>query len=130
MNNNINVSSPNFGMAYLKGNTKRLAKHLNELKPEQLNELTEKMADAAGKLKGTMFADAMVHAAEDGKTLYHEVTWYAPYFKEDGSVATGGLRTTVNTIEEAVKTTLEKEKEMEAAWQYARAQEALLKRLL
>ena len=130
MNNSVNVQSPSFGMAYKIGNLKEMVKYLNRQEPEVINQLNIQMKEAAEKLKETKYADAVLYADNEGKKLYHNISWRIPVFTEEGKVATScsviGLDENINN---AVEETLKKEKAMTAAYEYAQKQAELLGKL-
>ena len=130
MNNNLNVQSPSFGMAYRVGDVKQMAKYLNEQEPAVIKELGEKMANAVEKLKDTKYADAVLYADNERKTLGHAIQWKHPVFKEDGTIFPGFSGVCMGgDIDKAVEATLEKENAMAAAFEYAEKQAEVLKKM-
>ena len=130
MNNSVNVQSPSFGMAYKVGNLKKYVEFLNSQEPEVINKLNAEMKEAAEKLKNTKLAHATLYVNEDGKTLCHSINWQEPVFNERGEVGSCFTGDCLGeSIKDAVEATLEKEKAMTAAYEYANRQAELLKEL-
>ena len=130
MNNNVSVQSPNFGMAYKVGDLKNLSGYLNKQEPKAIGELSSKMEMAVEKLKNTKYADLILRADDDGKKLYHNLSYRAPIFNDKGLVQESLVISSLfGDIDNAVAEALEKEKAMTAAFEYAKKQEQILKDL-
>ena len=112
MNNTMNVSSPNFGMAHVK-HTESLTKAAQKMTTEQVNELSKAFKDAGAKLKDTKFADLHTQAGFDG-VVYNVIYYKNPSLNKGNIVYSTVVACADKNIAQAVQETLEKENSIAA----------------